>query len=80
MLNLSSSEASAEGCREMNKCSRRRINITVQLHLSGSIGTASHSEMPKIRIIGLFFENNLDSPLNFGYYYLQFVSAFKSAV
>jgi len=35
------------------------VSNTVKLHLSGLIGTASHSDMQKIQIIGLFFENNL---------------------
>jgi len=29
------------------------------LHLSGIIGTASHPDMQKIRVIGFFFENRL---------------------
>jgi hypothetical protein len=32
---------------------------TVELHLSGLIGTASHPDMQKIRIIGFFFGNRL---------------------
>jgi hypothetical protein len=28
----------------------------VELHLSGLIGTASHQDMQKVRIIGFFFE------------------------
>jgi len=32
---------------------------TVELHLSGLTGTASHRDMQKIRIIGFFFENRL---------------------
>jgi hypothetical protein len=32
---------------------------TVELHLSGLIGTVSHPDMQKIRMIGLFFENRL---------------------
>ena len=32
---------------------------TVELQLSGLIGTASHPDMQKIRIIGLFFKNRL---------------------
>ena len=32
---------------------------TVELHLSELIGTASHPDMQKIRIIGVFFENGL---------------------
>jgi hypothetical protein len=31
----------------------------VELHLYGLIGTASHPDMQKIRIIGFFFENRL---------------------
>jgi len=31
----------------------------VELHLSGLIGTASHPDMQKIRIIGFFLENGL---------------------
>jgi len=30
---------------------------TVELHISGLIGMARHTDMQKIRIIGLFFEN-----------------------
>jgi len=33
---------------------------TVELHLSGLIGTASHPDMQKIRITGFFFENRLN--------------------
>ena len=36
-----------------------RFCYTVELHLSGLIGTASHADMQKIRIIGFFFENRL---------------------
>jgi len=36
-----------------------RIIGTAELHLSGSIGTASHPDMQKIRIIGFFFDNRL---------------------
>jgi len=32
---------------------------TVQLHFSGTIGTAGLPDMQKIRIIGVFFENGL---------------------
>jgi len=32
---------------------------TVELHLSGLIGIASHPDMQKIWIIGYFFENGL---------------------
>jgi len=31
----------------------------VELHLSGLIGTESHPDIQKIRIIGCFFENSL---------------------
>ena len=34
-------------------------NNTVKLHLSRLIGTASHPDVQKIRIIGFFFENRL---------------------
>ena len=36
-----------------------RNEITVELHLSGLIGTASQPDTRKIRIIGSFFENRL---------------------
>jgi len=32
-------------------------SVTLELHLSGLIGTASRPDMQKIRIIGFFFEN-----------------------
>ena len=35
------------------------FDSTVELHLSGLIGTASHPDMQKIRITGFFFENML---------------------
>jgi hypothetical protein len=38
---------------------RTAVSITVQLHLSRLIGTASYPDMQKIRIIGFFFENLL---------------------
>jgi hypothetical protein len=37
----------------------RAFSNTAELHLTGLIGTASHSDMQKIRIIGCFFENRL---------------------
>jgi hypothetical protein len=40
-----------------------RICNTIQLHVSGLIGTASHQDKQKIRKTGFFFENKL---------YLQF--------
>ena len=39
--------------------SQRLLALTVALRLSGLIGTASHTDMQKIRIIGFFFENRL---------------------
>ena len=36
-----------------------RKGSSVELHLSGSTGMASHSDVPKVRIIGFFFENRL---------------------
>jgi hypothetical protein len=36
-----------------------RQNNTVEPNLSGLIGTASHPDMQKIRIMGVFFENRL---------------------
>jgi hypothetical protein len=38
---------------------RRLSVIRVELHLSGYIGTASQTNMQKIRKIGIFFENRL---------------------
>jgi len=35
------------------------VQSTVELHLSELIGTTSHPDMQKIRIIGFFFENRL---------------------
>ena len=32
---------------------------TIELHLSGLIGSASHPDIQKIRIIGFFLENKL---------------------
>ena len=48
---------------------------TVELHLSGLIGTASLPGMQKIRIIGFFFDSSLNWQL--GCYYLQNVPASK---
>jgi hypothetical protein len=50
---------------------------TVELHLSGLIGTASHSDMQKIQIIGFFFKIGYIFRFNFGCYYLQQVPAPK---
>ena len=36
-----------------------QVVSTVELHISGLIGTASHPDMQKIRIIGFLFENRL---------------------
>jgi hypothetical protein len=46
---------------------------TAELHLSGLIGTASHSDMQKIRIIRFLSENMLHFGSKFGCYYLQYV-------
>jgi len=35
------------------------VPCTVELHLSRLIGSASHSDMQKIQIIGFIFENRL---------------------
>ena len=35
------------------------LQNTVELHLPGLIGTASHLDMQKVRIIGFCFENGL---------------------
>ena len=45
-----------ERTRWNGKCDLRN---TVELHLSGLIGTAKHSGMQKILIIGFFFQNRL---------------------
>ena len=39
---------------------------TAELHLSGVIGTTSHSDMQNFRIIGSFFENRLHWQLEVG--------------
>jgi len=39
------------------------LSNTVKLPLSGLIGTASHPDMQKIRIIGFFFKNRLHWPI-----------------
>ena len=36
-----------------------KVQLTVELHLSRLIGTASHLDMQEIRIIGIIFENRL---------------------
>jgi hypothetical protein len=43
-----------------------QIINTVKLHLSGLIGTASHPDLQKIRIIGFFFENGLNLQFEVG--------------
>jgi hypothetical protein len=43
-----------------------QVQLTVELHLSGLIGTAIHLDMQKIRIIGFIFENRLHGSLKFG--------------
>ena len=46
---------------KMSRTKLAEINIThtLELHLSGLIGTDSHPDMQKIRMIGFFFENRL---------------------
>jgi len=56
---------------------RVEFRHTVELHLSGSTGTAGHPDMQKIRIIWVFFENIYSGSLKFGYYYSQYVPASK---
>jgi len=50
---------------------------TVELYLSGLIGTVSHPDMQKIRIIGFLFENRLHWQFAIGCYYVQYVPASK---
>ena len=42
-----------------NKRVRNNRRSTVEFHLPGLLGTTSHPDMHKIRIIGFFFENRL---------------------
>jgi len=44
---------------------------TVELYLSGLIGTASHPDMQKIRVIRFFFENRLHWQFEVGKKFLQ---------
>ena len=50
---------------------------TLELHLSGLIGTASYPDMQKIRIIGFSLNIGYNGSLQFGCYYLQYVTASK---
>jgi len=60
-------KASLDGCRKSRPRTVEPVAATlswpllkvntVELHLSGLIGTASHPDMQKIRIIGFFCEN-----------------------
>jgi hypothetical protein len=45
------------------------LGYTAELHLSGLIGTASHPDVQKIRIIGFFLENTLH--WQFGHKFLR---------
>jgi len=54
-----------------------RICNTIELYLSGLIGTASHTYIQKIRIIGFFLKINYIGSLKFVCYYLQYVPASK---
>ena len=51
--------------------------IAVELRLPGLIGTVSHPDVQRIRIIGSFLEIGYIGPLKFGCYYLQYVPATK---
>jgi hypothetical protein len=42
-----------------NKRVRNNRRSTLELHLSGLLGTTSHRDMQKIRIIAFYFENRL---------------------
>jgi len=50
---------------------------TVELHLSGLIGTASHPDMQKIRNIGFSLKIGYIGSEKFGCSYLQYVPAAK---
>ena len=41
------------------KSTKQKKKYTVELHLSGLIGTTGHLDMQKFRIIGFLFENTL---------------------
>jgi hypothetical protein len=43
----------------MSYVAAKVIRNAAELHSSGLIGTASHPDKQKIRIIGFFFENSL---------------------
>jgi hypothetical protein len=48
---------------------------TVELHLTGLIGTQSHPEMQKIRIIEFFFENRLHWQFDVTNFYIRLFKA-----
>jgi len=47
------------------------VQSTVELHLSGLIGTTSHPDIQKIRMIEFFFENRLQLQFEVGKKILQ---------
>ena len=54
---------------------RHKVLVTVELQLSYLIGTASHPDMQKIRVIGFYLKIGYIGSSNFGCYYLQRVPA-----
>ena len=56
----------------------KRQLSTVELHLSGLIGTVSYPDMQKMQIIGFVFKIVFIGSLKFGCCYLQYVPASKS--
>jgi len=56
-----------------------KINVTVELHLTGLIETANHPDIQKIRIIWFFsLKTCYTGSLKFGCYYLEYVPESKS--
>jgi hypothetical protein len=64
--------------RRIKRTLMGQIVNTVELHLSGLVGTTSHPDMQKIRIIGFFIEKDYIGNSKLGCYYLQYVPASKS--
>ena len=58
-------------------CQLKYGPYTTELHLSELTGMASHPDMQKIWIIGLFFKVGYIGSLMLGCYYLQYVPASK---
>ena len=68
MLQISTREATDLNFSQEDGYSEYGIGLTdgtVEIHLSGLIGTASHPVREKIGIVGLFFENRLHWLLEF---------------